>query len=146
MIHLDIWLKWLNEFLQRLLTIIWPRRRYFVQGVTTLSLDYYLEAAAAILQNDDSQIEKPRGMAYHNWIAGLGLQMALALADYPIKSLKKKKRKNTQKLNCVPKVGKSRSEGRKTDPSRGNKPLLENSPTQTTKTKWWQWGLVFLWK
>lgn len=86
MIQLGLWLKWLNELLQRLLTKIGPRRRYFVQGVTTLSLDYDLEAAAAILQNDDSQIEKPRGMAHHNWNVGLGLQMAQALADYPTKS------------------------------------------------------------
>ena len=77
---------------------------YFVQGVTTPSLDYCLEAATAILQNDDSKIAKPRGMAHHNCIADFGSQKAQVLAYYPIKSLKKKKKryKNTQELNCVP--------------------------------------------
>ena len=45
------------------------KRWYFVQGVTTPSLDYYSEAVTAILQNDDSKMEKQRRMARFNWIA-----------------------------------------------------------------------------
>ena len=42
--------------------------------------------------------------------------------------------KNTQELNYVFKMGNNNPEGRKTDQSRGNMPLLQKHPTQTTKS------------
>lgn len=60
-----------------------------VQGVTTPSLDLLFRSSNChFAKNDDSEIEKQRGIACITWISDLGIQTAQALVDKPIKAKK----------------------------------------------------------
>lgn len=92
MIHLDLWLKGLNEFLQRLLIKIWPQGDgIFYSGCNHSKTWLLFRSSDCHLAKGWFKDCKAKGNGHHNWIADLGSQKAQGLVDYPIR-VKKTKR------------------------------------------------------